>query len=183
MRRLALLFALSAVVGSCGGGDTTPPTTTVSPTTTSATTTATVLEAPMENRTTTSAVLQIPEQLADFGVQTVAVDGEPWLVAMANTPDLRRQGLMFVTDLADLDGMVFAFDRTARWSFWMKNTLIPLDIAFFAEDGSLLAVLQMEPCGDQDPCPSYGPDADSRYALEAPLGALIALDPAARLEL
>ena len=111
----------------------------------------------------------------------VTLDDEPWLVAVADTRDLRSRGLMFVTDLGDLDGMLFVFDTPSSGSFWMKNTLIPLDIAFFRGDGTLVEVLQMEPCGDQDSCPSYSPGADYRYALEAPAGALIGLDPAAIL--
>jgi len=76
---------------------------------------------------------------------------------------------MGVTDLGDLDGMVFLFPEPTAHQFWMKKTLIPLDIAFFATDGSLLGVLTMEPC-TSDPCPTYGIGELSQWAIEVPSG-------------
>ncbi len=88
---------------------------------------------------------------------------------------------MEVEDLGGLDGMLFAFPHPAVNRFWMKDTLIPLDIAFFDEEGALLGVLSMEPCVE-DPCPTYGLDQPSLWALEAPAGTLIGLGDGARLE-
>jgi uncharacterized membrane protein (UPF0127 family) len=187
MRRLAIASAVVIVVlTSCGDDDSISITTTTSTTIATSTTSVTSTAAPTTPSTTTSPTTisapQIPSELGDFEVGFVTLDDEPWFVAIADTRDLRSSGLMFVTDLGDLDGMLFVFDTPSSGSFWMKNTLIPLDIAFFRGDGTLVAVLEMEPCGDQDPCPTYGPGADYRYALEAPAGALIGLDPAATLE-
>lgn len=187
MRRLALASAVVIVLlTSCGDDDSISFTTTTSTTMGTSTTSATSPDAPTTPSSTTSpsatSVPQIPTELGDFEAGFVTLDDEPWFVAVADTRDLRRKGLMFVTDLGDLDGMLFVFDTPSSGSFWMKDTLIPLDIAFFGTDGSLVAVLQMEPCGDQDPCPTYRPGADYQYALEAPAGALIGLDPAAILE-
>ncbi|RPI22311.1 MAG: hypothetical protein EHM57_05495, partial [Actinobacteria bacterium] len=53
--------------------------------------------------------------------------------------------------------------------FWMKNTLLPLDIAFFAGDGSFVDRLTMEPCPG-DPCPVYRPSGPYRLAVEVPAG-------------
>lgn len=92
-------------------------------------------------------------------------DRSLWL-ALADTPVLRRRGLMGVTSLGDLDGMLFAWDSPAQVSFWMKDTLIPLDIGFFDESGSLFLVVSMVPC-EADPCPGYPSGAPVRYALEA----------------
>jgi hypothetical protein len=178
---VAFVLVAGLALAGCGGDPVAVTTSSLAATTAPTVTASTVTTAPAA--TTTTVALQVPEQLSDFEVRTVAIDGDPWLVAVADTRELRSQGLMFVTELADLDGMVFVFDRTTTGSFWMKNTLIPLDIAFFREDGSLVVVLQMEPCGDADPCPSYGPGAEYRYAVEAPLGALIDLDATARLAL
>ena len=182
----ALIISLALLVAACGGDDdavatsTAPPatvTTTQASTTTPAPTTATAT-----STTTEAPSPQIPDELVDFETGSVTLDGEPWLVAIADTRELRSRGLMFVTDLGDLDGMLFVYDTPTSGAFWMKNTLIPLDIAFFRTDGTLVAVLQMEPCGDQDPCPTYGPVDDYQYALEAPAGDLINLDPASVLE-
>lgn len=185
----ALIIAVALLLAACGGDDDPVATTSASPTTvatspapsstTIPTTTSTTTPAP--TTTTTTFEPRIPEELADFEVGSVTLDGESWLVAVADTRELRVRGLMFVTDLGDLDGMLFEFETPTSGAFWMKNTLIPLDIAFFQTDGTLVAVLQMEPCGDQDPCPTYDPGVGYHYALEAPAGDLIGLDPTAVL--
>jgi hypothetical protein len=89
---------------------------------------------------------------------------------------------MGVTDLGGLDGMLFVFQADSEGGFWMKNTLIPLDIAFFTADGGFVDALTMVPCVE-DPCPTYRPDGSYRYALEAPAGGLAFVTPTARLEL
>ena len=73
---------------------------------------------------------------------------------------------MGVTSLGDLDGMLFAWDSPVQVSFWMKDTLIPLDIGFFDESGSLFLVVSMVPC-EADPCANYPSGAPVSYALEA----------------
>jgi hypothetical protein len=67
--------------------------------------------------------------------------------------------------------MLFLFPEDHRGGFWMKNTLIPLSIAFLDADGQVLAVLDMEPCR-ADPCPIYDPGVSYRSALEVNQGAL-----------
>lgn len=116
-----------------------------------------------------------PDPLAAFDTTTVEVSGEPWDVAVAAEPHERVQGLMFVTDLGELDGMLFVWEEDTTTSFWMKDTPLPLDIAFFAADGTLVDLLSMEPC-PADPCPYYDPAGSYRYALEAPTGAFDAMD-------
>lgn len=65
-----------------------------------------------------------------------------------------------------LDGMVFVWEDPHSVSFWMKGTLIPLDIGFFNPDGALFLVVSMTPC-TSDPCPTYPSEGSVRYALEA----------------
>lgn len=81
----------------------------------------------------------------------------------------RQRGLMEVTDLPGGVGMLFDFGEERAGGFWMKNTLVPLDIAFSADDGEILEILTMEPC-EADPCPSYDPGVEYRSALEVPAG-------------
>ena len=88
------------------------------------------------------------------------------LLALADTPALRSRGLMGVTSLGDLDGMLFAWDAPLEVAFWMKNTLIPLDIGFFDENGTLALVVSMVPC-DADPRSTYPSEGPILYALEA----------------
>jgi uncharacterized protein len=54
-------------------------------------------------------------------------------------------------------------------SFWMKNTLVPLSIAFVAADGRVVSVAEMTPC-QADPCPTYAPAGPYRYAVELAAG-------------
>jgi uncharacterized membrane protein (UPF0127 family) len=80
-------------------------------------------------------------------------------------------GLMGVTDLPPDAGMLFRFKAPQQQGgFWMKNTLIPLSIAFADSQGAIEAILDMEPC-NADPCPSFRPDAAFQYALEVNRGA------------
>ena len=66
--------------------------------------------------------------------------------------------------------MVFVYFRRHRGAFWMKDTLIPLSIAFFGRDGRLEAILDMKPCRRQ-PCRLYDPGVPYWGALEVNLGA------------
>lgn len=98
-------------------------------------------------------------------------DGEvvPLAVRVADTVARQTHGLMEVEDLPDGTGMLFVYPEDHQRSFWMKNTLVPLDIAFIDEDGQILQILTMEPC-EADPCPTYVAEATYRDALEVPAG-------------
>jgi hypothetical protein len=92
-------------------------------------------------------------------------------VLVADEPDLRQRGLMERESLPAGAGMLFVFEAPTDGGFWMKNTLIPLSIAFIDDDGRLLEILDMEPC-DADPCTVYTPGVTYRYALEVNSGFL-----------
>ena len=66
-------------------------------------------------------------------------------VEVADTPERWAQGLMFRERLGEDEGMVFLFPEPTAGGFWMKNTLIPLSIAFFDRQGVILRILAMEP--------------------------------------
>lgn len=68
-----------------------------------------------------------------------------------------------------IDGMLFVFDDERPRSFWMLNTLIPLDIWWFDAGGVLLGSTFMEPC-TTDPCPSYPSPGPTKWALETAAG-------------
>lgn len=104
-------------------------------------------------------------------------------VKVADTPERRQHGLMEVEELPDGTGMLFVFGEDRTGAFWMKDTLVPLSIAFVGADGELLAILDMEPC-EADPCERYDPDVAYRYALEVPQGwfAEVGIDDSWRLE-
>jgi uncharacterized membrane protein (UPF0127 family) len=91
-------------------------------------------------------------------------------VEIAETTEDRRRGLMHRETLPERAGMLFVYDEPHRGGFWMKNTLIPLSIAFLDADGRVLTILEMEPCR-ADPCPRYDPGVTYRSALEVNRGA------------
>ena len=121
-----------------------------------------------------------PYGLEGFGSTTITIDGRDLAVAVADTPASRSQGLMGVTDLGGLDGMVFVFEESTDGGFWMKDTLIALDIAFFGSDGAFVDRFTMEPC-IEDPCPVYRPSGFYQHAVEAPAGDLGFVDEASVL--
>jgi uncharacterized membrane protein (UPF0127 family) len=90
-------------------------------------------------------------------------------VEAADTPAERAHGLMGRTSLGTDEGMVFVFDGPTDGSFWMKDTLIPLSIAFWDEDGRIVGIRDMEPC-TADPCPTYGSPEPYVGALEVDQG-------------
>ena len=61
-------------------------------------------------------------------------------IYLALTYEQQKRGLMFVRDLPETTGMLFVYPRTDYYSMWMKNTVIPLDIAFATENGSIVNI-------------------------------------------
>lgn len=93
---------------------------------------------------------------------------------IAERPESRRIGLMGVSDLPENTGMVFLWEAPHQGSFHMLNTLIPLDIAFWDEDGRIVGIEQMQPCETEPPCPTYGPEQPYIGAVELNEGELSA---------
>jgi uncharacterized protein len=91
-------------------------------------------------------------------------------VEVADTQAERARGLMGRRELQEDAGMVFVFPTDSTSAFWMKDTLIPLSIAFYDERGTIVRILDMEPC-TRDPCVLYDPEASYRGALEVNRGA------------
>lgn len=113
------------------------------------------------------------------GLATVVVatdSGEVTLsVEVADTPEERSQGLMGRASLPERAGMLFRYaDEEVPGSFWMKDTLVPLSIAFLDAAGRIVAILDMEPCL-AEPCPLYDPGVPYRAALEVDRGAFARL--------
>jgi uncharacterized membrane protein (UPF0127 family) len=90
-------------------------------------------------------------------------------VEVASTPGERAQGLMFRETLGEEEGMVFIFEQPARHGFWMRNTLIPLDIVWISEKQEVVEIQTVFPC-EKDPCPVFSPDKDALYVLETNAG-------------
>jgi uncharacterized membrane protein (UPF0127 family) len=109
--------------------------------------------------------------VSDPTVVIETADGEKEIaVEIADTDDERALGLMGRTSLPEDAGMIFIYPEPAEGGYWMKNTLIPLSIAFYDADGEILRILDMEPCRS-DPCPVYDPGVRYAGALEVNQGA------------
>ena len=81
----------------------------------------------------------------------------PFTVEVAETPEQQARGLMFRTDLADDRGMLFPFPRERVASFWMKNTVIPLDLIFIRRDGTIESIAANAVPYDESPHASGEP--------------------------
>ena len=89
--------------------------------------------------------------------------GARFSVEIADDDAERARGLMFREKLAHSQGMLFVYDHPQPVAFWMKNTLIPLDMVFIGDDGRVNAIHERAVPGDLTPIP--GPD-DTRMVLE-----------------
>jgi uncharacterized membrane protein (UPF0127 family) len=143
-RHAAAALLLVAMVGSCGGG--TEPSADVTP----------------------GAESTSPEDgvVMRFDEATVSVE-------VVASPEERQVGLMHRPELDEDAGMLFLFSMRSRGGFWMKNTLIPLSIAYLSWEGErsfeVVSIMDMEPCR-KDPCPSYNPGVAYDAALEVNQG-------------
>jgi uncharacterized membrane protein (UPF0127 family) len=81
---------------------------------------------------------------------------------VARTPMQTQIGMMFRREMAQHEGMLFIFDGVGRRCFWMKNTLLPLSIAFIADDGRVVSVADMQPQSEESHCSAE----PVRFALE-----------------
>jgi uncharacterized protein len=86
----------------------------------------------------------------------VVVNRQPILLEVARTAPEQSMGLMYRTDIAKDRGMLFVFNPPRPVKFWMKNTLIPLDMIFMSNGVVKYIGTEILPC-EGDPCPSYGP--------------------------
>ena len=99
------------------------------------------------------------------------VNGQTILLEVAKTAQEDEIGLMYRKSLAKDRGMLFLFTPPTYVRFWMKNTLIPLDMLFMSDGVVKYIGTNIPPC-QADPCPSYGPDKKIRIdrVIELPSG-------------
>lgn len=105
-----------------------------------------------------------------FSNKTVCYYGNCLTLEIADTAGARARGLMGRTSLAADAGMLFVFPEDGNYSFWMKDTLIPLDMIWLDKDWNVLSVIKnAQPC-TQDPCTIITPGVISRYVIEVNAG-------------
>lgn len=99
--------------------------------------------------------------------EIIKVGGQAVRAEIAATPEERERGLMYRTSLGENEGMLFIFPEARFQAFWMKNTLVPLDIGYFDDQGFLIEVHQMRP---DDGTARYPSSEPALYALEMNTG-------------
>ncbi|MEP6768560.1 MAG: DUF192 domain-containing protein [Acidobacteriota bacterium] len=92
--------------------------------------------------------------------------GATYRLELAKTPEEQAQGLMYRESLPEKTAMLFLFSDSGVHKFWMKNTMIPLDMIWLDSDGKVLFVNAGTPPCKADPCANYGPDAAAASVLE-----------------
>lgn len=102
--------------------------------------------------------------------QAVLPDGSLITLELAITPEEISQGLMFRPSLPEDRGMLFIFGMERVPSFWMKNTMIPLDLIFLDDDGTVVEIVgNAQPCA-VEPCPHYIPSRPAAAVVEVAAG-------------
>lgn len=99
----------------------------------------------------------------------VIINSKKIVIEIADSPEEHSQGLMFRTSLPEDHGMLFIFEQPSLYAFWMKNTLIPLDMIFINENQQIADIQTAQPC-TSDPCPLYKPSQPVLYVLEVNAG-------------
>ena len=103
---------------------------------------------------------------AQIGAQTFDLE-------VSDTKESREMGMMYRETMQYNEGMLFVFDVAARYRFWMKNTLIPLDILWLDEGKSVIHFETANPCY-KDPCLPVGPTTGAaKYVIELPAGSFV----------
>lgn len=102
-------------------------------------------------------------------IQKVKIGDDIFKVEVADTPEKKMQGLMFRSSLENDKGMIFPFDGEAERAFWMKDTLIPLDMIFISKDKVIANIITAMPCREM-PCKNYLSGTPAMYVLEINAG-------------
>jgi uncharacterized protein len=114
--------------------------------------------------TTTTAAAAVSE------ARIILPDKSVVIVEVASDETTREQGLMYRDHMAEDRGMIFLFPQAGEYPFWMKNTLIPLDMIWIDADHRIVHIAHDVPPCKADPCPNYPPNAKASSVLELAAG-------------
>ena len=109
---------------------------------------------------------QAKESAATSPTIGLSVNGHIVKAELATDDATRQKGLMFRTQMSKNNGMLFVFPQIAYHAMWMKNTLIPLSVAYMDESGKIVSIHEMEPQTEI----SHQAEGPARYALEMNAG-------------
>jgi len=100
-----------------------------------------------------------------FESRQLLIAGKLIRLEIADTPNRRRQGLMFRSRLGDNAGMIFTYKEAGDHRIWMKNTLIPLTVVWIDKMATVIGIKKINPC-KQEKCPVYSVLSPSKYIIE-----------------
>jgi len=113
--------------------------------------------------------LDKPCKKKDYSVCKLNINNNQVYLKVAYSKEAQAKGLMNVNSLKEDEGMIFVYDESKFLSFWMKNTLIPLSIAYLDESGKVIAIYNMSTVSkdlkDED-LPIYTSPSKAKYAIE-----------------
>jgi uncharacterized membrane protein (UPF0127 family) len=104
------------------------------------------------------------------GAEAVFPDKTVVALEVARNEPERSRGLMYRKSMPEQAGMIFLFERPGIYPFWMKNTLIPLDMFWTDTSGTVVWIAESVPPCTADPCPEYPPKAAASYVIETNAG-------------
>ena len=116
--------------------------------------------------TTAAAMAQAQGQPQNLPTVTLHAGMHNIRAQVATTPDQHQTGLMYRKEMASHEGMLFIFDQATPQCFWMRNTLLPLSIAFVRDDGVITNLDDMKPMTEDSHCSTE----PVRYVLEMNVG-------------
>lgn len=115
-------------------------------------------------------ILYLSSQPINISQNKVCINSQCFNIEIAKTPQERQKGLMYRQSLNENAGMLFIFDKEGIYPFWMKNTLIYLDIIWISKTKKIVHIEEdVQPC-KIDSCPSYSPEKEALYVLEINAG-------------
>ncbi|MFI4922913.1 MAG: DUF192 domain-containing protein [Burkholderiales bacterium] len=110
-------------------------------------------------------LLSIPAARAETPLVPLEISGNPLIAEVANTPEARQQGLMYRKHLRGNHGMLLVFPESGVHTLWMKNTSVPLSVAFLDEQGVIINLDDMVPLSEEE----HHSAAPAKFALEMPI--------------
>ena len=109
--------------------------------------------------------------LDNLRTREVCFENNCFIAEICETPEQRTRGLMFRESIGASKGMLFVFEKEGQRSFWMKNTLIPLDIIWINENKEVVFVKKnAQPCSAGEECEKIKSDEPAKYVLELNAG-------------
>ena len=111
-------------------------------------------------------LLSLASYAAETELVPLNIGGQPVIAEVAHTPEAREQGLKYRKHLRGNHGMLFIYPQPDRYEMWMKDTSVPLSVAFLDEQGVIINVADMAPFSEEH----HQAAAPAKYALEMPIG-------------